>query len=226
MKFLTTAAGVLALGLSATAGATVITFENDGGLAPTTMANSPGSLVPVVSQLSDEYISQGVLFTSLGGFAAVVNHGPNTPSPPAIIGGTNAGGALSYSAPITITFVGQNTPAINAIVSSIKVLGDLVPLGSGTVTMSAFDVDGALLGSTTVNDTGPIGTGPVLELVFAGIHRVVLSGTSGTVGFDNVEFDGFQVLNDEEPNTPVPLPGTLALMLTGLVAVGATRRRR
>jgi len=84
---------------------TLITFEEvPSGLAA--MVNS-FTLVPTNSQLSNQYLStNGVTFSSLAGYVALVNHGAGNPtaSVPNIICGTTLGGVLSYNAPITISF--------------------------------------------------------------------------------------------------------------------------
>jgi hypothetical protein len=53
--------------------------------------------------------------------------------------------------------------------------------------VQAYAVDGRLLGSQTLPDVAP---GMTFTLAFAapGMHRLVLTQTSGTVGWDNVEF--------------------------------------
>jgi hypothetical protein len=210
-------------GMSAGAQAAVITFEE--GVAPAAMNNSPGAAVPVGSRLANQYLSQGVLFTSGAGYAAVVFHlsSPEnaTPSFPNVIGGTAANGTLSYASAITATFVQPGNAGVLATTNFVRVLGDRFPLGTGTVTLNAFDLNGALLGSTTVNDVGPIGTGPVLELSLPGIHRVTFVGSSNTVAFDNFEFGVLSI-----PSVPVPAPATLGLLAFGLAAVGAVRRSR
>jgi hypothetical protein len=214
MKFIV--ASVLALGsIATTSHAALITFE-EVGLAPSAMINSPGSAVPSVSRLTDQYLGLGALFTSQGGFAAVVNHNPNpaaTPSPPAVLGGTLADGTLSFTAPITITFVKPGDSSTLGTTTQVRILGDWFPLNSGTVTMSAFDIDGALLGIDTEFDNGSIGQGAILQLDFAqGIHRVVISGTSGTVGFDNLEFGPVSFAG-----TSIPEPSSLSLLLASLL---------
>ena len=73
-------------------------------------------------------------------------------------------------------------------------------LGSGSVTLSAFDYLGNLLGSVTETDDKPEGSGPILTLNLTGIHSVTFSSTSGTVGFDNFQFGDL---------TAAPVPGPI-----------------
>jgi hypothetical protein len=217
------ALAVALVSVPAGAHAAVITFEE--AVAPAAMNNSPGAAVPVGSRLTNQYLAQGVLFSSAAGYAAVVFHltSPEnaTPSFPNVIGGTLADGTLSYGSAVTATFVQPGNAGVLATTNFVRVLGDRFPLGSGTVTMNAFGLNGALLGSTTASDVGGIGTGPVLELSLPGIHRVTFAGTSNTVAFDNFEFGALTI-----PSASVPAPATLGLLALGLAGVGAARRSR
>lgn len=212
-----TALTIAALALSVPATATTITFEEPG--VPTAMSNSPGAAVPVASRLDNQYLSLGVVFGSGAGYAAVVDHGypALTPTPPNIIGGTAAGGTLSYSTPITATFYLPNS-ATNAVTNSVKVLGDLFGLGRGTATLIAYDKLGNILGTVTDGDNKPLGQGPVLSFSAPGIHSVSFFSDNATVGFDNFEFGALAAA--------VPEPASWALMLFGFGAIGATVRRR
>ncbi|MDP2825172.1 MAG: PEPxxWA-CTERM sorting domain-containing protein [Sulfuritalea sp.] len=197
---------------------TLITFE-EAATGLTAMVNS-FTLVPTGSRLSNQYLSSnGVSFSSLAGYVALVNHAYPTASFPNIIGGTAANGQLSYNAPITISFFDTANTSVKAVTSSFKIQGDWYPLGWGSVFATAYGVAGNVLGSTSDTDNKVYGvSGPVLEFNnIAGIHSVVISGDNGTVGFDNLQYG---VL------TAVPEPGTYALMLAGLGLVGALARRR
>lgn len=190
--------------------ATVITFEESpSGL--TAMVNSPGTAVPLASQLTTQYLaSSGVSFTSLAGYAALVNHGAGNPtaSVPNIIGGTTSDGRLDYDGAITISFFDIANLSVKAATDSFKIQGDWVPLGSGQVFATAFDADGNVLASTSDTDDKVFGvSGPVLQFDIVGIHSVVISGDNGTVGFDQLEYGAL---------TPVPEPGAWMLLAGGL----------
>lgn len=200
---------------------TLINFDSLPG-----MANSPGSLVPVASRLSNQLLAtSGVSFSSGGGYVAIVNHAPGcspcTPTPPNIIGGTTAGNALSYSTPITASFFNPANASVQATTNFVRVLGDWVPLGRGTATMNIFGTSGNLLGTVSSADTGPQGQGPELAFSMAGIHRVEFFSDNATIGFDNFEFGDLISVS-----AAVPEPDTWAMMLVGFAGAGLTLRRR
>ncbi len=179
--------GLLAAGAGAS---TLITFEEvPGGLAA--MTNALVS-VPASSRLTTQYLaSDGVRFSSTGGFAALVNHGAGNPtaSIPNIIGGSTASGTLNYNEAITISFFDPSDVTRKATTDFFTIQGDWVPLGTGAVFAEAFDANGALLGITSDTDDKGFGVaGPMLGFNLAGIHSVRIRGNNGTVGFDNLEF--------------------------------------
>ena len=222
MKFGSLAILVAMAAVSVPAPATTqITFDSQPG-----MPNAEGTIVPMASRLSNQLVAtSGVSFSSGAGYVAVVNHAPGcvtcTPTSPNIIGGTTSGNALSYSTPITAAFFNPANPLAQATTDFVRVLGDWVPLGSGTVTMNIFDVAGNLLGTVSDADTGPIGQGPELSFSMAGIHRVEFFSNNATVGFDNFEFANLMFAS-----SAVPEPGTWAMMLVGFSVIGLTLRRR
>ncbi len=194
--------------IAGAAHATVITFEElPSGL--TAMGNASGAAVPTSSQLTNQYLaSSGVSFTSLAGYAALVNHGSGYPtaSIPNIIGGTTSSGGLNYNDSITISFFDVANTSIKAVTDAFKIQGDWYPLGSGQVFATAYSAEGNVLGSTSDTDNKVFGvSGPVLQFSLGGIHSVVISGNNGTVGFDQLEYG---VL------TPVPEPASMLMMLT------------
>ena len=203
--------------------ATTITFEEmPGGLIA--MGNAPGAAVPTGSQLTNQYLaSNGVSFSSLAGYAALINHGSGNPtaSVPNVIGGTSANGAMNYDEPITISFFDSTNTTVKAVTDSFKIQGDWFGLGIGHAFATAFDASGNVLASTSDTDDKPFGvSGAVLQFSISGIHAVVISGDNGTIGFDQLEFGALQA---------VPETGTYVLMLaglSGLYALAWSRRLR
>ena len=188
----------------------VVTIDFD---ALTGMVNVPGTVVPAPSRLSTAlHSSTGAVFSSpVNPFAAVVTV-VGLPSDPNGIGGVDAEERLDYNAPITIAFFDPSDITRPATTDFVSVTSDAVPLGSGSFTLAAFGPDGVLLGTTTTPDD--LG-GKTISVSFPGIHSVEVSGTSGTVAFDNLMFNEIAVA--------VPLLSVWALvsMALGVLAVGA-----
>ena len=176
--------GVLAVGLfaaSSNAQPLLIDFESIPA-----MSNAPGAPIPAASQLRDQFLaSHGVRFSSGAAFAAVVNHGPNTPSGLNIVGGATPDGRLTYNPtfPIDATFF-DATGTVPRVVSVVSVRGDLQPI-PGTKTLQAFDIAGVMLGSLTLQDADP----EPLRITAPGIHRARFFSSSSTIGFDDLRFD-------------------------------------
>ena len=208
-------AACFGMALSASpASAVLITFDDLAG-----MSNAPGAAVPVASRLSDQYLSSGVRFGSGSAFVAVVNltsNGPNHAiTNPNGIGGVSAAGTLSYGTPIEMSFFDVLT-GNPGVTDAVSIRGDQIAI-AGTATLTAFGLDGSLLGSAIAND---VNGGLTLSLALAGIHRLVLSETSATIAFDNLFFNA--------PVGPVRVPEPSSVLLVGLGVLGllAARRRR
>ena len=187
-----------------------VTIDFDGLVG---MVNVPGTVVPEASRLSTElHASTGAVFSSgPNSFAAVVNV-VGLPSDPNGIGGVDAQERLDYVAPITIAFFDPTDIGRPATTDFVSITSDTVPLGSGTFTLTAFDAAGVLLGTTTTPDD--VG-GKTISVSFPGIHSVEVSGTTGTVAFDNLTF------NDIAAAVPLLSNWALGLLALGLVAAGA-----
>jgi hypothetical protein len=150
----------------------------------------------------------------------VAQLGSAAPSQPNTITGTSAAGNFDYSAPVTFSFWNPANPAQPAVTDFFSIQADLDPTGGGSgviITVSAYDVNGALLGSNTESDIG----GETWTLAYPGIHSVVFPGTTanpnfGGIALDNAIFD---------PVTPVPEPMALGT-LAAVSPLGLRRRLR
>jgi len=214
--------GLLALCSGVHASAITLTFDEFSG-----MANGPGLIVPLESQLSDQFLTlHGVSFRSDADYVAVVDHsslpgcgdpgGCPTVSEPNIIGGVLADGTLSYGTPLTISFFVPANPTEMGTTDFVKIRGELVPLPGASASMEAFDLLGRSIGLVTDSDSA---SGLSLSIAATGIHSIVLRQDSaagsvdGTIGFDNLEF-----------NMVVPEPGTGVLVGVGLLLLRGRRQ--
>ena len=174
------------------------------------MINHPGTPVPEVSQLSDEFLTtHGVSFESESGYVAVVVHGALNISHPNVIGGVKSDGTLSYGTPIIISFFDPLNPTVKAVTNFVSIRGDPVSISGATATMEVFGVTDNFLESVTKPD---ILSGLTLEIIKPGIHSVLLTQNSsgggpfdGTIGLDNVRFEEVVAVgptcSDPDPHT-------------------------
>lgn len=208
---------IAGLMLAATAGQVQAGFINFESFAGDAMLNSPGSTVPVAAQISNQFLaSDGVSFSSGGGYLAAVELGTGTFSGHIGVGGTTSTGQLTYSGDYFIaTFFNPANLLELGVTNFVSVRGDTVPDGS-TVTFSAFDINNNLLGSDTQTETTG---GHLFSLSFAGIHSVKFSG-SGTVALDDFTF------NAVTSAAPVPEPSSIAMWGLGALGLMFARRKR
>ena len=163
----------------------LITFEGIAGVEAMSAAN--GTPVPLNARLSTELqASNGVSFSSIGGYVAVVHLGlGHAATPPNGIGGVDSSSLLDYNAPIVITFSMPGSPNTPAVTDFVSIRGDLSAT-AGAATMEAFDVSGSLIGSVT-SAGGPGGV--ALSISIPNIHSIRLLQTQADVAFDNLRFN-------------------------------------
>lgn len=201
-RALATASLALVVGLSVSS-ARAVTINFDDLPATSPVAGLP---VPAGSQLTNQYAALGVLFNSSGGFASVVNFGPNTPSSPNAIAASAFDGTLSYALPIELTFVSPDNSSVAAVTDFVSIRGDLFVMGFGTNTMIALDINGNAI-DYDVKIEPPAS---LLTVSAPGIHRVILIGTT-TTAFDDLTFNDL---------VPVPEPSSIALGAMAIAAMG------
>lgn len=201
------AAALFCLQGSPLAAPITLNFEDQMG-----MTYWSGNAVPGYAQLSTQYAPLGVTFTSGAGYAAIVNLGVgHATSGTNGIGGTTLAGMLTYDLanPIVATFDG--------ITDFVSLRGDY--WGSQLpITLNAYDIAGALIGSDTALDSG----GTLLSVSVAGIHSVQFLGTHD---FGGVAIDDF-TFNAPAAAKTVPEPESLILTALALGGLFTSRHRK
>ena len=138
------------------------------------------------------------------------------------IGGTDAAGSLSYSAPIRVSFWDPANAATRGVTTFVQIRGDQIPI-PGNITMRVFDPFGVLLATIVQPDA----VGAALTYNGANAHFVEITSTTSTVAFDDLQF-GVVTPQNVIPRDPsvVPEPSAVALFGGGALLLGAAARRR
>src|SRR5262245_3692883 len=123
------------------------------------------------------------------------------------IGGSTPKGILTYdrSFPIVATFFDPGAPGTPAITDFVSLRIDQLGDSGLSVTLEAFDLDGVLVDSFSIDDI----SGSTLEVSAPGIHSVRFLGTNdiGGAGVDDFTFSAV---------VPVPEPTSATLLALGL----------
>jgi hypothetical protein len=211
-------------GIAAMAQGALITFDSPpAGLTVNNFIQ--GSAVVSTSEITNQFESLGVILSSATSnvigelpaapYAVLVNLTGQAPSGTNGIGAANSSNILDYTEDTDIFLVvpGTTTPAVT---DSISIQGDEIPL-PGTVTFTAYDINGNQIDSGSAPDTA----GGTYALSIAGIHEFRIHSSSGTVAYDNLSFD--------TPAAPtsgggsVPEPATFGLIGSGISALVLAR---
>ena len=199
MNFISTVkTAVVALALTCSLPAMAGYIDFDDTDAPTLFVET--------SSLSNYYADVGVLFEGTTGTGGSI---------------LDNGGNFSFSAKSGTDFLAFNTGAGTGKterISFFETQGTVSLFAasgiSGTFTLSAFDINDVLLGTTTV-DTST--TWQELTLNFAGTASVLFTSTVDVFGIDDLAFG--------PGTTQVPEPGSIALIGLGLLGFAAARRK-
>lgn len=179
---------------------------------PASAATITFDALPLGIEVGGSFASSGVLFESA--VTLIPSGGAHTP-PLAICGGPPI---PTCSEDTTLTFVDPLNSAVPATTDFITVFFLDVQVPNNQLT--AFDIDGNQIGQVIVPCSGfltcPEGKVQEITLSVPGIHRVVLH-SSNDVAYDTISFGDIV--------SPVPEPGTLGLIVTGLVGLGLIGRR-
>jgi len=174
------------LGVNGCFGKGLITFESIPGVTAMTSFIDGSDIVPSTGRLSTQLqMTSGVSFSSAAGYVAVVRLGSgNATSGVNGITGVNASDIITYNQPIVITFSMPGSPSTPAVTDFVSIRGDQ-SAATGSATMEAFDVSGALIGSVTALD---VDGGLTLSLSVPNIHSVRLTQTEWDIAYDDLRF--------------------------------------
>lgn len=199
-------------------GATVLDFEAlPSGVTPTSYWQ--GSLSSTSSRVTTQYLDLGVVISN----AAVSNLGAgHTASGSNGLSPINAGGFIDYDAIVEFSFFAPSDGVTKATTNFFGYAPDLGGGSGNIVTITAYGLDGAVVGSKSWLETGtfysPLEINGIGEFHSVTIDQTLYDTFSGGIGIDLVRY------GDLTPSK-VPEPSAIALFIFGFAALGISRRR-
>jgi hypothetical protein len=196
--------------------AELLDFEAPLPAGLTTASFVQGADVPSSAKVTDQYLSLGV---RVSGAALVTLDLGHAASGVNGLAGVNADNRVDYRVPVSFEFFSPNDNTIAATNNYFSYSPDLFGNSNNVVTISAYGLDGTLLGQATYVETAPA---PPLFISGVGefhtitVQQTLFDLTGGGIGIDLVQFGDI---------SPVPEPNTLVLMLA-LGALTALSLRR
>jgi hypothetical protein len=188
------AGGTTSVGDIVTAiGTVLIDFETVPGVTAQASFNNGATVLANARVSTQLQMTTGATFSSTAAYVGLVRLGlGHATSGVNGFGGVNASNLLTYNSPVVVTFSVPGSPTTPAVTNFVSIRGDH-SAGSGTMTMQAFDVNGAQIGTVTVPDSS---TGPTASLSIPNIHSIRITQTQGNIAYDDLRF-----------NPLVPAPG-------------------
>jgi len=121
----------------------ILDFENPlpGGLMPTTFWQ--GVLAPDSAKVTDQYLSQGIVMSNAALVAGGIGHSASGINS---LAGIDAGGSINYDSPVTFTFFEPGASGVEGTTDYFAYRPDLGGGSGNIITISAYDLAGALIG--------------------------------------------------------------------------------
>jgi len=201
-------------------GAVLLDFESPLPSGLSAISFTQGTNVPGSARVTDQYISTGVRVSGAALVALGLGHAASGVNG---LAGVDANNRVDYSVPVSFDLFAPRDPAIPATTDYFAYSPDLAGSSNNNITISAYALDGTLLGEAKYVETGSFSPGSPLSISNIGqFHRVTVLQTlfdvsSGGIGIDLVRFGDI---------SPVPEPNTLVLMLAlGALAALSSRHK-
>jgi len=144
--------------------------------------------VPASALITTQYASAGVVMRGV----ALVTLSTAAPSGVNGLGGVNAQGQFDSGSPMTFTFVSPADGTTPATTDFVSITPDNLNDSDNSTVVSAYGLDGSLLGTALYQETGQIvPVKPIILQNIGRIHRVVVAPTlhESAGGWGGIQFD-------------------------------------
>jgi hypothetical protein len=187
---------------------TVLDFEAPLPAGLQAIGFSQGTSVPNSAMVTDQYIDRGVLVAG----AALVELGKNhAASGVNGLAGVNSSGHVDYDAPVSFSFYSPASTRTKATTDYFAYSPDRAGSSNNVVALTAYALDGSIVGSSNYTETGNFSPDSPLELKNLGdFHRVVVDTDlvrSQGIAMDLVQF-GRLLPHEDTPTLRSPVEWT------------------
>ncbi|MBY0474408.1 MAG: PEP-CTERM sorting domain-containing protein [Nitrosomonas sp.] len=173
-----------------------------------------GTIVPVSAQVTDQYLSAGLV---VGRAALVVLPSGSAPSGINALAGIGGDGRIDYDTPVSFSFFAAGNSGVIGTTDFFGYSADLFGSSGNIITISAYGLDGSLVGQVSYTETGNF-TAPLTISGVGQFHSVTVDQTlfntnSGGIALDLIQFGNISIAAVSEPQT-------YAMLLAGLGLLG------
>lgn len=199
---------------------TVVDFEEPlpGDLVPTSYLQS--TVVPASARVTDQYLSVGLV---VDGAALVTLPSGSAPSGINALAGIGSDGRIDYDTPVSFSFFAAGNSGVMGATEFFGYSADLFGSSRNIITISAYGLDGSLVGQVSYTETGdftaPLTIGGVGQFHSVTVDQTLYNTNSGGIALDLIQFGNISI-------AAIPEPQTYAMLLAGLGLLGFMARRK
>ncbi|WP_293008686.1 PEP-CTERM sorting domain-containing protein [Nitrosomonas sp.] len=199
---------------------TVIDFEQSlpGGLVATSYVQS--TIVPASARVTDQYLNVGLI---IDGAALVALPSGSAPSGFNGLAGIDGNGRIDYDTPVSFSFFAAGNDGVLGTTDFFGYSADLFGSSGNIITISAYGLDGLLVGQASYTETGnfttPLTISGVGQFHSVTVDQTLYNTSSGGIALDLVQFGNISI-------AAIPEPQTYAMLLAGLSLLGFMARRK
>lgn len=159
----------------------------------------------------------------IDGAALVVLPSRSAPSGFNGLAGIDGNGRIDYDTPVSFSFFAAGNDGVLGTTDFFGYSADLFGSSGNIITISAYGLDGLLVGQASYTETGnfttPLTISGVGQFHSVTVDQTLYNTSSGGIALDLVQFGNISI-------AAIPEPQTYAMLLAGLSLLGFMARRK